>query len=155
MAVANCLGVSVRLERLDHPLLGLTVSEHEVVIHKGLRPAPRRFVVAHEIGHVLVRRGVLPNGHRDEERIADAFARELLVPAASLGPDVNITSFAQSRGVEPVVVVAQLATAGHLPPLVRFCGAVVCARCGDRSHDLRCDCTLYRQRPNLHLPAVA
>jgi len=78
-AAAAAMGVEVITRRLGSGLLGLTVSDNRVVISASLRGFERQFTIAHELGHVQVRRGqYAPRSPLDEEAFADAYARQML-----------------------------------------------------------------------------
>ncbi|NHA68769.1 XRE family transcriptional regulator [Phycicoccus flavus] len=53
-----------------------------IVLNWSLSPSRQRFVVAHEIGHLVLHEGVPPRD--DAEKEADAFAEELLLPRSEL-----------------------------------------------------------------------
>lgn len=151
--VAERLGVRVRPGRLSGGVEGWTVSSKEVVLSRSLRGNARRYVLAHELGHVLVSRGELEfRCRRSEECFADAFARELLVPAAALDEasmDAR-ASLARRFQVASFVVALQLATVGAAPALMRDrSGRTLCVTCGHRASISRCQCLRYRQNPRL------
>jgi hypothetical protein len=153
--VAAGLNVRVSSRRLSPPVQGQTVDEAHVCVDSRLSAPRHRFVVAHELGHVLVRRRAWLRP-RDEESFADSFARELLVPVAELARGDSVITVSRSYGVEAPVAAAQLALAGHLPPVFRQRdGSVVCFRCGDRPGPTSCVCLQYRQRASLPAPMLA
>lgn len=70
-----------RVPRLWDPA---TIAVDVIDVRAGLRESARRFAIAHEIGHVLLHRAP-PNvelADHAHERIANAFAAELLIPRA-------------------------------------------------------------------------
>lgn len=80
--VASSLGVRVETRLMPASVLGATPSGARVVINEALDEPRRRFVLAHELAHVLVKRGRAQFADpRTEERFADAFADALLLPA--------------------------------------------------------------------------
>lgn len=140
----------VRLVEADQPsgVDGLTVSAHTVVINGGLDPRQRRFVLAHEFAHILVRRGLAPWVRQPyEELFADEFATALLVPpdTADSSPDV----LASAYGVARAVVVWALARRGNGPAIQIVDGLVVCRRCGFRDLVAPCACVVVRRRCSL------
>jgi Zn-dependent peptidase ImmA (M78 family)/transcriptional regulator with XRE-family HTH domain len=56
------------------------------VLNKSLSPEKQRFVLAHELGHMIIHEGEPPRD--DAEREADQFAEELLMPAAEIAKDL-------------------------------------------------------------------
>lgn len=79
--VASSLGVRVEPRLMPAAVLGATPSGARVVINEALDEPVRRFVLAHELAHVLVKRGRAKFADaRTEERFADAFADALLLP---------------------------------------------------------------------------
>lgn len=108
--VAARLGIRVEARRMAGSVLGATPSDSRIVINDALREPDRRFVLAHEIAHVLVKRGHAKfASSRVEELFADAFAAALLVPANSLAAEaVDIDGEAQRLKVRPSVVAARV-----------------------------------------------
>lgn len=131
--------------RLD--AVGLCLGDDEVVLDRRLGPGERRAVFAHEVGHIVLRRGVLLRGLRaDEETLADQFGDEMVVPSDELVGllPIPLTRAAESFGVPSTRVASQLARLGAIPPLSRLgSGEVVCRRCGDR-RSLECRCLYYK-----------
>jgi Zn-dependent peptidase ImmA (M78 family) len=79
VATSRHLGIRVIRRAMVSTLWGLTVDADTVLINSKLSGANGRFALAHEIAHVLARRGACSPGHiADEEAFADAFANELL-----------------------------------------------------------------------------
>lgn len=152
-AVALRLGVRVRTQLISESIQGLTVSRDEIILHRGLTETERRYVLAHELGHVLVRRGRLTfRNRRAEECFADAFARELLLPAGDVlqRRDSTIPTLCRRYGVSRSVAALQMAEAGLAPSLMRDRdGSVLCVSCGDRQSMSECACLRYRQNPTL------
>jgi Zn-dependent peptidase ImmA (M78 family)/transcriptional regulator with XRE-family HTH domain len=56
------------------------------VLNKGLSPENQRFILGHELGHMIMHEGEPPRD--DAEREADQFAEELLMPAAEIAGDL-------------------------------------------------------------------
>lgn len=155
-ATAERLRVRVAMVNLPGRLEGLTISCDELLVASDLNAERRRFVTAHEFAHVLVRRGSCSvTTSRDGEWFADAFARELLVPAAWVAECTSLSAveLAREAQVEERVALAQLAAVGRVPPIVRWSGEVICGRCGHRGGLSSCPCLRFRQRRELPLPA--
>jgi Zn-dependent peptidase ImmA (M78 family) len=154
--VALRLGVRVLRKPLPRGILGVTNTSAEVAIATGLQAQDARFVLAHELGHVLARRneaGMMRS--REEECFADAFARELLLPANLLLAEEieRITALSQEYDVWPEVTALQFANIGRLPDIMRNqAGGVLCVHCGSRTGLTSCTCLRFRQRPDLPLP---
>lgn len=157
-AVASRLGVRVRTQALGNTLQGLTVSEDEVILQRGLAETQRRYVLAHELAHILVRRGKLSfRSRRAEECFADAFARELLLPAGDIrhGSKWRASALCKRYGVSQEVVALQMAEVGLAPKLMRDRdGSVLCVSCGHRQAMSDCPCLRYRQNPALTAAAL-
>jgi hypothetical protein len=144
--VAGRLGIRVIRRDLGAALRGLAASEDTVLLHQRLTPAMAAFTFAHEVGHVLHRRGSFRGLRRvDEEWFADWFARELLLPRDWL----QFTRWragglaALGAGVETVAL--QLAVLGRAPGLMRYRERVLCRTCGSRLHRWTCPCATFRQ----------
>jgi hypothetical protein len=134
---------------------GVTMSSDCVAVSTRLSEAERRYALAHELAHVLARRAP---GQRDvggwrEERFADTFARELLMPKADVrqaaGADGRVPSavLADRYGVDEGTVLLQAAAVGLGPALQTTpAGAVLCVHCGHRAHVPGCPCRAARTR---------
>lgn len=73
------LEVTMRTRTLPETLWGLTVGTGAILVNSRLCGADRLYAAAHEIAHVLVRRGrCRVRSRADEEAFADAFAQALL-----------------------------------------------------------------------------
>lgn len=149
--LAQRLGITVHERRLQAPLKGLTTSASEVVVRRGLLSELRRFVLCHEIAHALVRQGRVALPRRQpwaEEMFADAFACEVLLPcveAQQLG-DMAAVVAGSAYGVEPDLVVLQMARANGRPRVVRgSSGSVLCTGCGGRPGPPACRCRTFRR----------
>lgn len=136
-------GVVVRSRDLPSSLDGATLGPSDVVIRRSLGKKRRRFVLAHELGHVLVRRGLVPwVTDRSEERFADEFALELLVGSTKLA---DIADLARRMKVEPRVAAWALCRNGALPEVVILSkNLVVCKACGFRHRGGGCVCNRDR-----------
>jgi len=124
---------------------GLALGVDEILLDGQLVEGEARVVFAHEVGHILARRGALP-GVSDDERRADQFGDELALPSASVQRHsaLGIVAVAELFAVPPSRAAAQFARIGLIPPLTRLSsGDVICARCGDR-RSVTCDCLYYR-----------
>jgi Zn-dependent peptidase ImmA (M78 family)/transcriptional regulator with XRE-family HTH domain len=83
-------GIVVRQDFGTHRINAISVWNPDhgplFVLNKNLSPENQRFVLAHELGHMIIHEGEPP---RDEaEREADQFAEELLMPAAEISSDL-------------------------------------------------------------------
>src|SRR5258708_15060820 len=110
--IARSLGIDIKLDKVDDDLSGFLVrdgkSKRTVIgANKSHHPHRRRFTIAHELGHYLLHKGQkvyldenrgaftvnLRNsesakGEDPEEREANLFAAELLMPAKFLKQDL-------------------------------------------------------------------
>jgi len=77
--VARRLGIEVRIRDLG-PVEGVAVGDSLVAATGSPRTARTRFVLAHELAHVLIQRKVLVVPTQVEEWVCDWFARDLLAP---------------------------------------------------------------------------
>ena len=108
-ALADIFGISVYLAPLGrsladtvsgasliHPEVGFSV-----LINGQTTPGRRQFTLAHELGHALFHRGSVevsfPGRREANERFADEFAGEFLVPADSLQTTVEHLRLEKSR----------------------------------------------------------
>lgn len=146
-ALAATLSVSVTWADLGDTLLGLTLDDRNVRLHRERLHGPRAaFVFAHEIAHVLRRRGHFPTVARsDEEWFADWFARELVLPLGWLRryPVIELVTAVHA---ELDVVALQLAAVGRAPAIMRHRSRVLCRMCGAQAYRWRCECLAWRQR---------
>lgn len=108
-AIASALGVTVELRAMPPSVLGAAPSAVRVVVNDSLEGPLQRFVVAHELAHVLVKRGHARFADpRCEERFADAFAEALLVPKAAVVDASGLKQQGSRFGVEPPMIQAGL-----------------------------------------------
>lgn len=158
--VIRVLGDDLGLTILDQAMpasVRATNSGVLVVVNDQLTPRGRDLAIAHEFAHVLVRRGDAGWVRRsDEERFADAFARELLAPRELLAR-VGLVRSAQetcdSFDVDLSTAAVQLARSGLLPALTREEGGrVLCAACGPELRSRGCECGHYRHGRAGELP---
>lgn len=81
---------------LDHPDVGFSI-----LVNLDMTPGRRRFTVAHELGHALFhsqeRRWVISHGRDKNERFADAFAGEFLMPSE------GVRRYIEEAGMPPRV----------------------------------------------------
>lgn len=145
-SIAEELGVSVHSKRLSSNFWGLTISAEKVVLNSELSARRRRFTLAHEIGHVLVRKNLCPWVNiRSEELFADKFARELLIPAQSDFKDSRLEDLLNRFDVEERALFSQIAAVGLIPAVTMSDeGVVICNLCGDIDRSMACDCTINR-----------
>jgi hypothetical protein len=145
--VARRVSVDLVWRDLGDALLGLTLASGRVLLHVGSlgeRRGAANYVFAHELAHVLHRRGHFASVAReDEEWFADWFARELVLPRRWL-PGRAPSSLAADLLVSFDVVGPQLAVIGYAPPLMRHGKRVLCRTCGARAHRTNCMCVSWR-----------
>jgi len=145
--VAARFDVDIRRADLGPHLLGLTLSSGRILLHSDrLRGSRETFVFAHELAHVLCRRGHFRALRRaDEEWFADWFARELVLPRWWLGNPVTQAKLA-AWGVDYDTYALQLAALGAAPPVMRSAERILCAHCGTAAHGWDCPCRDLRDR---------
>jgi hypothetical protein len=108
IAVASQLGVRVERRPMAPSVLGATPSDRRIVVNMNLNHVSARIVMAHELGHVLVKRGdARLTDVRAEEQFADEFAAALLVPSAVLVDPVNAGDLAERLQVDVELVTAR------------------------------------------------
>jgi Zn-dependent peptidase ImmA (M78 family) len=151
--VADRLRVRVVVSDLGTSMWGVTLDRDCVAVSSRLSGVERRYAVAHELAHVLGLRAARRQGTGGwrEERFADAFARELLLPredvrAAAADGSVPVAALAGWYGVDEETVLLQAAAVGLASPLQEPPGgtAVLCVQCGHRAHVPGCPCRLAR-----------
>lgn len=83
-------GIVVRQDFETHRINAISVWHPGIgpifALNKGLSPETQRFVLAHELGHMIIHEGEAPRD--DAEREADQFAEELLMPGAEIMSDL-------------------------------------------------------------------
>lgn len=146
---ARHLGLVVEEHRFQGPVRGATVEDSLVLLDDRLSGSLRAEVFAHEVGHVLHRRGFFrPIPEHKAELFADQFARELLVPAKWLVAErASGELIARQLRVSRSIIALQLAARGAAPPLMRDRKTVLCATCGIWPHGSQCKCRRFRQDP--------
>jgi hypothetical protein len=101
-SIARQLGVArITLEPLEHPgRVSWDGAKPAIAIRADMSPERRRFTLAHELAHVLLLHGCpqatdgkpSPAQMRDEERLCDAIAGSVLLPAGDVLPLVTTPS---------------------------------------------------------------
>jgi hypothetical protein len=107
-----------------------------------------RWVVAHELGHILVQRGQLPHCHESEEWTADWFARELLAPTAELATLGQLSDEAAAAHFDVAVMhilLQRMRIAGVHEAMVHE-HRVLCPDCGHAISLPWCACSGLRER---------
>jgi hypothetical protein len=151
VGLARTLAIEMSRRDLGETLLGLTLDENRMLLHRKLRGARLAFVFAHELAHIQCRRGAFRGLARsDEEWFADWFARELLLPRRWLldrdrWPRTQLGSLC----VDGETAALQLAALGSGPALMRNGSRVLCRRCGTRTYDWHCHCRAWRTRTDI------
>lgn len=136
--IAAVLGAEVFFEPLAKDQAGFIVKNKgdalaAIVINSNDIPERQRFTLAHEIGHLVERRGLAGdlnysfmdyrdyrNGYDMHEFFADEFAGELLMPAVPLLTEISRTSqyeAAAKFGVTPSAVERRMARLQKNPPV--------------------------------------
>lgn len=112
-AIAHELGIEIKLDKVDDDLSGFIVRDRlgkKAIIgaNKSHHPHRQRFTIAHELGHFLLHEGYTVHldenlgalrvnlrnsesarGEDTDEKEANLFAAELLMPAAFLRADLH------------------------------------------------------------------
>lgn len=142
--VACRADVSVELRALEGQLKGVTLDCNRILLRGGLRQADANFTFAHELAHVLRRRGHF-DGLRasEEEWFADWFGREMLLPRAWLRSDWRGSQLAALH-VDQMTALLQLAAVGLVPRIMRYGDRVLCGTCGTHHHVWGCECRALR-----------
>jgi len=148
--IAKSYGISLRIDEVDNDLSGFLYRDHKaknVIIgaNKSHHPNRQRFTIAHELGHYLLHEGELVHldsdrgafmlnlrdsvsskGEDNDEREANLFAAELLMPAKFLkqeleGQDLDILEasgllqkLARKYKVSPEALTFRLANLGYI-----------------------------------------
>jgi hypothetical protein len=147
-ATARRLDIVVERRDLGSKLLGLTLDERRVLLHDGLKPARAAFTFAHEMAHLLHRRGHFRGLQRDDEEwFADWFARELLLPRLWLRQGRWAPGAFAALHVGVVTAALQLAVLGRAPGLMRHRDHVLCRNCGTSFYRWGCGCAGLRRAP--------
>ena len=147
-ATAKQHDVEVRAADLGTHAEALTV-DGRIILHDHLSSAGRRrFVFAHELGHVLIQRGAMPwVTSRREEQWADWFAHECVFPRRW----VRERSWQQLRlftdPAERRTIAMHLASYLRQSRVLRVDDVVICGQCGDRNFATGCECERYRNSP--------
>lgn len=113
--------IAVHLKVDEHDAFSLWAREEKsipvLVVSAGKSGDRLRFSVAHELGHIMLHRGIIA-GTKIHEREADAYASELLLPSRSMRlemiPPINLTKLAELKARWGVSIQALLMRALHL-----------------------------------------
>lgn len=111
--IARALGIEIKLDKVDDDLSGFIVRDRQsrraiIGANKSHHPHRQRFTIAHELGHFLLHEGHTMHldekgdalrvnlrssesarGEDNDEKEANLFAAELLMPAAFLREDLH------------------------------------------------------------------
>lgn len=102
-AVELAGGIVVRRNFGTHRINAISVWHPETspmfVLNESLTPERQRFVLAHELGHMAMHEGEPPREAAEAE--ADAFAEELLMPAAEVGRDLTDIDLRRAAALKP------------------------------------------------------
>jgi hypothetical protein len=144
------LGVEIDHRLLPQTLWGVTYGARHVVLNAALSVPRRRFALAHELAHVLVRTGdvIGRSVEWDEEAFADEFARALLRLAEGFD---SVRPRTQDGRPEPWLASwNSLRDTGAAPTYQRVGDIVVCVRCGPRRRSWYCRCARLRNNREEH-----
>jgi hypothetical protein len=138
--VVQSLELTVEVRRMEPSVWGLTRSSSMVMVNRALPHTRRRFALAHEVGHVLVRRRLARvGGPVDEERFCDHFACELLAPARTVAAwEGSINDLSDLLQVDEVVIRNQQALVGLIAAVTTADGETACRDCGPYRAVSRC-----------------
>lgn len=144
-AASARLGVRIRRGRMEAAgdLLGLSIGGDTIVLYSSIASRQaQRWVIAHELAHILVQRNTLPRCLESEEWTADWFARELLAPRRLLraAPGMSDSSAALLFDVDVIHVMLQRMRISESPDVAIHNGIVLCPRCGHRQLLPNCPC---------------
>ncbi|MBH5373388.1 ImmA/IrrE family metallo-endopeptidase [Bradyrhizobium glycinis] len=116
-AIARALGIQIKLDKVDDTLSGFLVRDRKsngavIGANKSHHPHRQRFTIAHELGHFLLHEGQdvhldenqgafrvnlrspeSAKGEDTDEKEANLFAAELLMPAVFLEQDLHNSDF--------------------------------------------------------------
>jgi Zn-dependent peptidase ImmA (M78 family)/transcriptional regulator with XRE-family HTH domain len=102
-AVELAGGVIVRRNFKTHRINAISVwhpnSPPIFVLNETLTPERQRFVLAHELGHMVMHEGQTPRPTAEAE--ADLFAEELLMPAAEVHTDLSNLDLRKAAALKP------------------------------------------------------
>ena len=96
-------GIVVRQEFESHRINAISVWHPGIgplfTLNKALSPESQRFILAHELGHMIIHEGEPP--HENAEREADQFAEELLMPQAEITSDLLDIDARKAMALKP------------------------------------------------------
>ncbi|WP_367133266.1 ImmA/IrrE family metallo-endopeptidase [Saccharothrix sp. HUAS TT1] len=102
-AIENAGGVIVRHDFETHRINAISVwhpgSPPLFVVNSTLTPEQQRFVLAHELGHMVMHEGEPPR--EEAEREADRFAGEFLMPATDVASDLREIDLKKAATLKP------------------------------------------------------
>jgi hypothetical protein len=145
--VASRTEVSISFKEMHPRVHGLTLRDGQVVLNRDLRGALANFTFAHELAHVLRRRGRFVGLRSSEEEwFADWFAREMLLPRAWLTLNLGAHDLAALH-VDRMTAALQMAAIGRAPEIMRMGDRILCRVCGVHHHRWGCNCSVARSTP--------
>lgn len=96
-------GLVVRLDFGTHRINAISVWHPGLgpifALNENLSPEEQRFVLSHELGHMIIHEGEPPRD--DAEREADQFAEELLMPASEIVSDLFDIDVRKAMALKP------------------------------------------------------
>lgn len=102
-AVELAGGVVVRTDFETHRINAISVWHPDApplfVLNQSLSPERQRFVLAHELGHMVMHEGEPPR--ETAEREADSFAEELLMPSVEISRDLQRIDLKGAAALKP------------------------------------------------------
>ncbi|WP_075978721.1 helix-turn-helix domain-containing protein [Actinokineospora bangkokensis] len=102
-AIENAGGVIFRNDFGTHRINAISVwhpgAPALFVVNSTLTPEQQRFVLAHELGHMVMHEGFPPRDYAERE--ADRFAEEFLMPAASVTSDLRGIDLKRAATLKP------------------------------------------------------
>lgn len=96
-------GVVIRRDFATHRINAISIwhpgSMPLFVLNDSLTPERQRFVLAHELGHIVMHEGEPPRDNAERE--ADLFAEELLMPSAEIRTDLAEIDLRKAAALKP------------------------------------------------------
>lgn|GEM_PF-706429 len=97
-AISRNYQIPFRLESLDEGIRGYKI-DNEIVINRHLAPERRNWTFCHELAHIVLGHSPSPNDY--EEREADRYAADLMLPEREFIPDSAAWDLEKLKGLYP------------------------------------------------------